>query len=278
MNKENDNKSKENVIENRCFKPKIIRNYKDREEEKNIKSHSDIKENININNNLEKYKEDEAIMTPKILKNMKNNKEENTTTNYSDINNIQNFYIDKEQLYETFLLFQNFMNSNYNTTRIFNSSSKKENKIENNDIELNNNNAQNKMKEEKEKTLDSNEDKSELNKEMINKNNNNESANNLNKNLINNFDEIPIKPSNTNFEELLEINLANEKYEEPKSPPKKKIIKKEIKKKVISISKPSKNDKKYTYYTDLLDEEGHLDEKKIKLEQYRKNSSRRTSI
>ena len=78
------------------------------------------------------------------------------------------------------------------------------------------------------------------------------------------------------FIELLEKTLANEKEEDIiRNPPKKKIIKQEYKKKQINISKPSKNDKKYTYYTDFLDENGFLNEEKynkLRGRSYNKNN------
>ena len=83
----------------------------------------------------------------------------------------------------------------------------------------------------------------------------------------NNYDDIPIKPTSTNFMELVEKSLANDNTvynNENISPVKKKIVKTAYhQKKKINISKPSKNDKKYTYYTDLLDENGHLNEEKV---------------
>ena len=76
-----------------------------------------------------------------------------------------------------------------------------------------------------------------------------------------NYDDIPIKPLNTNFMELLEQQLANEPESQINnnnpSQPKKKIVKTVHNKKVINVSKPSKNDKKYTYYTDRLQEENN---------------------
>ena len=67
---------------------------------------------------------------------------------------------------------------------------------------------------------------------------------------------------------ILKITWKNLRYEESKNIITKKIIKphKEIKKKIISLSKPSKNDKKYSYYSDLLDKEGSFRLKKLKLE------------
>ena len=268
MLNENENKEHENNIENKNFKPKIIRNNIENDEEKNINSNlssglTKVSNTIEQNN-----QEEDSIISPRIIKNFKNNEE--NTTNIIENKTVQNIFIDKDQLYETFLLFQNFMHSNQNnSSRTYMSSSTKQNKTEssltiNNEFDTYRNN--NKIKE-----MGINKKISEIN---IEKNNNLIENNNKNEIKINNIDDIPIKPSNTNFEELLEKNLANEKYEESKNIIKKKIIKphKEIKKKIISISKPSKNDKKYSYYTDLLDKDGHLDKKKLKLEQYKKHA------
>ena len=268
MLNENENKEHENNIENKNFKPKIIRNNIEKDEEKNINSNlssglTKVSNTIEQNN-----QEEDSIISPRIIKNFKNNEE--NTTNIIENKTVQNIFIDKDQLYETFLLFQNFMHSNQNnSSRTYMSSSTKQNKTEssltiNNEFDTYRNN--NKIKE-----MGINKKISEIN---IEKNNNLIENNNKNEIKINNIDDIPIKPSNTNFEELLEKNLANEKYEESKNIIKKKIIKphKEIKKKIISISKPSKNDKKYSYYTDLLDKDGHLDKKKLKLEQYKKHA------
>ena len=90
-----------------------------------------------------------------------------------------------------------------------------------------------------------------------------------------NFDDIPITPSNGDFLALLEKNLENEKnnpdaYKASDKPVRKftptKVVKKEIK-----ISKPSKDEiKKYKYYSDNFEEKTKKDleeEKKEKLKQ-----------
>ncbi len=273
MLNENENKKQENNIENKNFKPKIIRNTIENDEEKNISSNlssglTKVSNSIEHNN-----QEEDSSLTPRLIKNFENHEE--NTTNIIENKTVQNFFIDKDQLYETFLLFQNFMHSNQNnTSRTYISSSTKQNKTESSltvNNEFDSNRTNNKIRE-----IDNSISKkiSEINIEKNEKNNNLINKNESENKIVNNFDEIPIKSSNTNFEELLEKNLANGKYEEPKNIIKKKIIKphKEIKKKIISISKPSKNDKKYSYYTDLLDKEGHLDEKKLKLELYKKHA------
>ena len=270
MLNENENKKQENNIENKNFKPKIIRNNIENDEEKNISSN--LSSGLTkVSNSIEhNYQEEDSSLTPRIIKNFENHEE--NTTNIIENKTVQNFVIDKDQLYETFLLFQNFMHSNQNnTSRTY---STKQNKTESSltvNNEFDSNRTNNKIRE-----IDNSISKkiSEINIEKNEKNNNLINKNESENKIVNNFDDIPIKSSNTNFEELLEKNLANGKYEEPKNIIKKKIIKphKEIKKKIISISKPSKNDKKYSYYTDLLDKEGHLDEKKLKLELYKKHA------
>ena len=148
--------------------------------------------------------------------------------------NNKNLSMDKEKLFETFMLFQNFININNN--------------IQNENKRQLNNEVERQIKT----------------KYIMNKSPKEEKENLPPPKKIN-YDDRPIKTSNTNFMELLEKTLANEKEEDYyKNPPKKKIIRQtyENKKKQINISKPSKNDKKYTYYTDFLDEQGNLDEEK----------------
>ena len=308
--------------ESRNYKPKIIRN---KNKDNDFYLNNSSKQTRITNNFEETNKQKDIILSPKT--NI-TNQDENIITNYNSVENrsTQNFIIDKDQLYETFLLFQNFMNSSQNISTRNKLNSPKNNQLENtftiNQIESNNPenkindinkseniisdiNKENKIEEKKEtenNTLLSENNYSIISKNINNndKNNNNINNNNISntincntncnsdnisnnynineKNIINNFDDIPIKSTNINFEELLEKNLANEKYEESKNIQNKKIIKKheKIKRKIISISKPSKNDKKYSYYTDLLDEDGNLDEKKYKNEMKKlsKNSSK----
>ena len=155
--------------------------------------------------------------------------------------------MDKEQLFETFMLFQNFININNNiqneTKRHINDELERQ---------LTTKYTMNKSPKQEEKI------------EFVQPKN------------IRNYDDRPIKSTNSNFIELLEKTLANEKEEDIiRNPPKKKIIKQEYKKKQINISKPSKNDKKYTYYTDFLDENGFLNEEKynkLRGRSYNKNN------
>ena len=90
----------------------------------------------------------------------------------------------------------------------------------------------------------------------------------------NSYDDIPIKPSNSNFMELLEKNLATDTTVPlDQSQPKKKVIKTQHIKKVVNVSKPSKNEKKYTYYTDFLDENGKLNQAKMIASRHRTRDS-----
>ena len=149
MLNENENKEHENNIENKNFKPKIIRNNIEKDEEKNINSNlssglTKVSNTIEQNN-----QEEDSIISPRIIKNFKNNEE--NTTNIIENKTVQNIFIDKDQLYETFLLFQNFMHSNQNnTSRTYVSSSTKQNKTEssltvNNEFDTHRNN--NKIRE-----------------------------------------------------------------------------------------------------------------------------------
>ena len=258
MLNDTEKKIKENIIESRNFKPKIIRN-KNKDNDIFINKFS---KQTSIKNNFEENnKQKEIFFSPK--KNIIN-QEENLITNYNSIDNksTQNFLIDKDQLYETFLLFQNFMNSSQNNSTRNKLNSPKNNQLENtftiNQIESNN--VENKINDinkseniisdvnkknqiEEKKEIETNTILSENNNTINTNINNNNISNNINyysnynsnnisnsynnneKNTINNFDDIPIKSTNINFEELLEKNLANEKYEESKNIPKKKNYK-----------------------------------------------------
>ena len=175
---------------------------------------------------------------------------------------------DKNKLFETFLMFQNFMtlsnnsqpqpNHNYhnedsNKTPLPQLASPIINEQNNND-----NNIVTEPLEKKELLFLSSEKKEEEH---------------ITPQKTSNYDEIPIKISNTNFLEMVEKKLANEKQyntigvvdsnveneeniiNNDGSPNhKRKIVKTQRNKKIINVSKPSKNDKKYTYYTDFLEE------------------------
>ena len=197
----------------------------------------------------------------------------------SNTKNNQTLPMDKEKLFETFLLFQNFINMNQqntNNSTVLQQNNESnvnvqekinqvelEHKNENNNIgntseriktESNINNENNNSNPIEKKIEDEEEDKKEEEQKPVKQ--------------TNNYDDIPIKPTSTNFMELVEKSLANDNtvYNNDNiSPVKKKIVKTAYhQKKKINVSKPSKNDKKYTYYTDLLDENGHLNEEKVK--------------
>ena len=133
----------------------------------------------------------------------------NNYMNYKD-NIISPINIDKEQLYQSFILFQKFLSMNKNmgniTTEknINNSNNKVEN--ESNMKALNiksDDDSKNNYSAKKEDTKFE-----EGNNKLISEN----SGRNKNANIIA-YDEIPIKPSGYNFIELLEKTLANEKNE-----------------------------------------------------------------
>lgn len=222
--------------------------------------------------------------------------------------------MDKEKLFETFLLFQNFINMNQNSnTHPSNMQSPindnstyegKENIVHNlnshfqekiNQVELHEENQDN-HKEHNDSNNNNLCNSTERFKTESNVNENNNNNNNINNNIdspnrqnneieshekkegektettqvkiTNNYDDIQIKPANVNFMELVEKSLANDANNYTNNPTnsttKKKIIKPSYhQKRILNISKPSKNDKKYSYYTDLLDENGRLNEKKI---------------
>lgn len=157
----------------------------------------------------------------------------------------QSFLFDKDKLFESFLLFQKFMNMNQQISTILNKSN----------IQTPNNKdtieAQEKIKQI---------DFEHYNTEGSQKENK-EGTNN-----VHNYDEIPIKPTHSDFMELVEKTLANDNSavkEIETNKPVKKIVKPTYYKKEIKISKPSKNEKKYSYYTDVLDENGQFNEKKV---------------
>ena len=199
----------------------------------------------------------------------------------------KNLSMDQENLFETFVLFQNFINMN----KMNNKDSFSINKLNFGDSKIDDTiNENNNIKEEiniNESNINQN-NKSNLNDTKIQeneseKNNFNSIYNNNNtsKKNLKNYDDIPIKTSNSNFLELLEKTLANEKNElnNYNSTPKKKIIKvnSEIKKRQIQLSKPSKKDKKYSYYTDFLDEKGHFIEEKFSKNTHPKSGRNKSS-
>ena len=200
---------------------------------------------------------------------------------------------DKENLFNTFLMFQNFLDAqkltqyqiNKNSENVNNNSSinftSSHNEIpnkENNSLSLdklslstcnepqkqNNNIISNKdINTEQSKTIPFQTTEPPSSQQITNNDNNNIKVN-INNNGINssrtidkkNHDDIPIKSIQTNFMDFLEQQLAKDENSQTNNKnditPKKKIVKTVHNKKVINVSKPSKNDKKYTYYTDHI--------------------------
>ena len=200
------------------------------------------------------------------------------------INNFQQTLLnDKDLLYENFKLFQNFLEMNSskllsdqrspNNQEVLASGRNLSSK---NDIVLETSYNKNsdtwpKNNDNIQQELSGND-----NNMLTFSNNNSNSASNQNKNLsssqINNitinkikkiqidgnnynFDDIPIKQNNTNFIDLLEKNLQNltaEQVEKEEQIIKEKGVRRhtptKIKKKIIQISKPTKEEKKYHYY------------------------------
>ena len=137
----------------------------------------------------------------------------------------QSILLDKDKLFESFLLFQKFMDMNQQISTVQNISQKSIN------------NEQEKIKQDCTQEQINTEGEQRENKEGT-------------KN-INNYDDIPIKPKHSDFIELVEKTLANDSSavnQTENSRPVKKIVKPTYYKKEIKISKPSKNEKKYTYY------------------------------
>ena len=149
----------------------------------------------------------------------------------------QTLPMDKEKLFETFLLFQNFINMNQQNTN--NSTMLQQNNESNvnvqekiNQIELEHKNENNNIGNISERI-----------KTESNINNENNNSNPIEKKIeeedkkeeeqkpvkqTNNYDDIPIKPTSTNFMELVEKSLANDNTvynNENISPVKKKIVK-----------------------------------------------------
>ena len=155
----------------------------------------------------------------------------------------QSILLDKDKLFESFLLFQKFMDMNQLIPTVQNPSPKNKN----NEVE-------------KRKEIDFSHTQEHIDTEGAQGENKEGTKN------IKNYDDIPIKPKHSDFMELVEKTLANDSSAinpTENSRPVKKIVKPTYYKKEIKISKPSKNEKKYTYYTDVLDENGQFNEKKV---------------
>jgi hypothetical protein len=190
---------------------------------------------------------------------------------------------DKNKLFETFLMFQNFMTLSNNSQPQPNRNYHNEDSIKTplpqltspiiNEQNNNDNNIVTEPLEKKELLFLSSEKKEEEH---------------ITPQKASNYDEIPIKISNTNFLEMVEKKLANEKQyntigvvdsnvenednilnNDGSTNHKRKIVKTQRNKKIINVSKPSKNDKKYTYYTDFLEEK---EKSKIKQQPVQNNA------
>ena len=173
---------------------------------------SEEKNNINNSQEKDKDKNEEKINLSNI----------NNFLNLQG-NNLSPLNLDKDQLFQSFLLFQNFLSMNPNLIK---DKKNLENlKIEEKEIKTNENFLKNNKLNESKLLNDSknnteeenkieNENKSIQNENKPNQNTNantNDNKNDNNKNVnINIYDEIPIKPSGYNFMELLEKTLANE--------------------------------------------------------------------
>ena len=140
------------------------------------------------------------IITDKKKKDNKKEEIENINDLNSFLNskefNISSINIDKEQLFKSFLLFQKFLTNNQNIIKENKTIDKNNNEkiIENKEISLKNKNS---------KKLENIKFNKEENKEKNMKDINNQTH-------IQKFDEIPIKSTGYNFEELLEKTLAKE--------------------------------------------------------------------
>ena len=164
-------------------------------------------ENIIINNSKENQKteNDEKINLSNLNNYLKS--QENTALPLN---------MNKDQLFQSFLLFQNFLSMNPNLIK---GNKIPENlKIEEKDIKPNVNISKNSnlneskvMTESKNNIDEENKIKSESKSTQNENNPTQNETDNKNKNInINLYDEIPIKPSGYNFVELLEKTLANE--------------------------------------------------------------------
>ena len=211
------------------------------------------------------------------------------TTNVYSQPQLRHATMEKEQLFETFLLFQSFVNQqqqqqlqqhqqmNTGTSINMNNSINNNYYTETTNINVNKSSRYNEpqsstLKDDVTIITDNNTNTHNINNPNNNKHNDESSSSPDNNKPTpssiepkkNSYDDIPIKPSNSNFMELLEKNLATDTTVPlDQSQPKKKVIKTQHIKKVVNVSKPSKNEKKYTYYTDFLDENGKLNQAKI---------------
>ena len=154
------------------------------------------------NNNSEKVKKEINIIDLNSI---------NNYMNYKD-NTISPFNIDKDQLYQSFILFQKFLSMNKNIENITSGKNMNNNK---NNVENDSNMKVSKIKNDNDSKNNYSEKKDTNLEEGNNKLISGNSRRNKSANIIA-YDEIPIKPSGYNFEELLEKTLANEKNETKK--------------------------------------------------------------
>ena len=174
---------------------------------------SEEKNNINNSQEKDKDKNEEKINLSYL----------NNFLNLQN-NNLSPLNLDKDQLFQSFLLFQNFLSMNPNLikdNKNIENLKNEEKEIKTNENILKNsklneskilndskNNTEEDNKIENENKSIQNENKPTQN---TNTNTNTNEKRNDNKNVnINIYDEIPIKPSGYNFMELLEKTLANE--------------------------------------------------------------------
>jgi hypothetical protein len=145
----------------------------------------------------------------------------NENTDKKEMNNLN-----RDELYEKFMMFQNYLQQQNNTTNISSTPVPPQNNIT---LSTSNNSEGSKNRDEKEPEQGGpipSQDKPKS------------------------FDDIPIQPKAKNFYELLESNLASANEDVPQSS-NKKIIKYEPRKKrtdVLNISAPT-DQKKYKYYS-----------------------------
>ena len=235
-----------------------------------------------INNSQENLKEK---IEPKI--NLTNF---NNYWNLQD-NNISQLNIDKDQLFQSFILFQNFLSMNPNLLK--DNKNIEKFKIEEKDIKTiesvtkanklneskilndskNNNEEEMKIQEENKSTQAENKLIDDINeKEIINEKENKYENKNAN---INVYDEIPIKPAGYNFVELLEKTLANEennKNENEKKNNNRKTKIKHFNKKIKNINNITK-DTSSSMYNNMSEPNISKENKYFKMKETFENKS-----
>jgi len=235
----------------------------DRDIEFSNRSSFDVKkENLPMN-----YDSSSALKVDKFI---------NNYTNTNIIANINNINFENPKVSDN--KFQQDNNNNENENNIlkkrleFNNNITKN--LPDNLVNKNNNNLQKKIKEEdffpkNHSVINSDLKIEKNNKNMSNNNNNLKNKQIENPSNVTNFDETPIIPSKGNFLELFEKNLAAEQgnlYNSNINELEKSESKKAVKprrnqryKREINVSMPSKETKKYKYYSDNFDKKPSLD-------------------